>query len=136
VPDALFGIEYSGSGKKSYRFFAVEADRGKMPIYRSNLQQTSFLKKILSYRDITARKTYSTHLGLPNLMVLTVTVNDRHREHIMELLGKIAPAGSKMFCFKTMPSLGDMEKAPEPNSDMLTAAWARVGQPEFRIDQA
>jgi hypothetical protein len=28
VPDGLFGLEYSGSGKKVYRFFALEADRG------------------------------------------------------------------------------------------------------------
>lgn len=135
VPDAIFGIEYRERGGKSYRFFAVEADRRSMPVYRSNLQQTSYLKKILSYRDITARKTYRTHLGLPNLMVLNVTTNERHMRGIMELVGQITQ-GSKMFCFKTLPSLGDMEKAPAPSPDMLTLPWSRVGHPDFNIDQA
>jgi len=31
VPDGLFGLEYDAGDGKSYRFFALEADRGRMP---------------------------------------------------------------------------------------------------------
>src|SRR5438552_1709419 len=55
VPDALFGLEYAHGGTKTYRFFALEADRGMMPVMRSNLHQTSYLKKILAYREIAAQ---------------------------------------------------------------------------------
>jgi hypothetical protein len=46
VPDGLFGLEYARDGQKTYRFFALEADRVSMPIMRSNLRQTSYLRKI------------------------------------------------------------------------------------------
>ena len=134
IPDALFGIEYTTAGKKTYRWFAVEADRRTMPVFRTNLQETSFLKKILSYRDIRQNELYKSHFGISNLMVLTVTTNETHMQHIKELVGKIT-GGSKMFCFKTMPSLGDMAKAPAPTPDMLTKPWARVGHPDFYIDK-
>src|SRR3984893_11587458 len=45
VPDAIFGIEYTKSGQKSYRFFVLEADRNSEPVFRGNLDQTSYLRK-------------------------------------------------------------------------------------------
>lgn len=49
VPDGLFGIEYQNANRKLYRFFALEADRGTMPIVRSKGRQTSYLGKIEAY---------------------------------------------------------------------------------------
>lgn len=135
VPDAVFGIEYAVDGKKSYRFFALEADRRSMPVHRNNLQENSYLKKLLGYREIAAEHIYKSHLGLPNMMVLTVTTNARHMTHIMELLEKLT-GGARMFCFKTLPSLGDMETAPEPTPAMLTLPWKRVGHEDFLINKA
>jgi hypothetical protein len=40
VPDGLFGLEYTIGEKKSYRFFALEADRATMPVARSAVGQT------------------------------------------------------------------------------------------------
>jgi hypothetical protein len=76
VPDAVFGLEYTTQGQKSYCFFALEADRNTMPVARSNLRQTSYLKKILGYRAIASQNIYKSHLGLPNLLVLNVTTNE------------------------------------------------------------
>src|SRR3569832_2854121 len=41
VPDGVFGLEYEAEGERSYRFFALEVDRGTMPIARPAAHQTS-----------------------------------------------------------------------------------------------
>ena len=83
IPDALFGLEYAAGGKNQYRFFALEADRNTEPIVRNNPRQSSYFRKILQYREIARQSLHKTLWGLPNLFVLTVTTNDRHRQNIM-----------------------------------------------------
>jgi hypothetical protein len=61
VPDGLFGLEYAHEGKKTYRFFVLEADRSTIPIARSNLRQTSYLRKILAYREIATQAIHKSH---------------------------------------------------------------------------
>jgi hypothetical protein len=136
VPDGLFGLEYTREGSKAYRFFAMEADRNTQPVTRSDLQQTSYLRKILAYRQLSAQGIYKSHLGLPNLLVLTVTTNEPHMTHIMSLVRELAHEGkSKLFLFKTMSSLGDFKKAPAPTTHLLADPWQRVGYEAFRIDE-
>ena len=136
IPDALFGIEYSSDGRKTYRFFAIEADRNSEPIFRGNLHQTSYLRKILQYREIAARKAYLTHFGLPNLLVLNVTTNEQHMRNVVQFVGEVTQGkGCTYLLFKTMPSLASLEKAPPPTPYILTAPWQRAGHPDFKIDQ-
>lgn len=136
VPDALFGLEYTARGTKQYRFFALEADRNTEPVVRSTLRQSSYLRKILQYREIAARSIYKTQWGLPNLLVLNVTTNDEHRQNIMGLVLELTGGkGSTSLLFKTMPSLASLEKAPQPGPAILTEAWQRAGHPDFFIDR-
>jgi hypothetical protein len=137
VPDGLFGLEYTRDGQKTYRFFAVEADRASMPVMRSNLQQTSYLRKILGYRQIAQQNIHQSHLGLPNLFVLNVTTNESHMTNIMSLVKNLMPDGkSRLFLFKSMSSLGDFGKAPEPTPHLLSAPWKREGHDDFYINRA
>ena len=137
VPDGLFGLEYTRDGSRAYRFFALEADRNTQPVTRSDLRQTSYLRKILAYRQISAQNIHKSHLGLPNLFVLTVTTNESHMTNIMSLVRELAHEGkSRMFLFKTMSSLGNFEKAPEPTAHLLTDPWQRVGVEPFFIYRA
>jgi hypothetical protein len=137
VPDGLFGLEYADDGSKAYRFFALETDRNTQPVARSDLHQSSYLRKILAYRQIATQNIHKSHLGLPNLLVLTVTTNEPHMANIMSLVKELAHEGkSKLFLFKTMSSVGDFKKAPEPTAHMLADAWQRVGHEAFRIDKS
>lgn len=136
VPDGLFGLEYTRDGSKAYRFFALEADRNTQPVTRSDLQQTSYLRKILAYRQLSAQGIYKSHLGLPNLFVLTVTTNELHMTNIMSLVSDLSAEGkSRLFLFKTMSSVGDFRKAPEPTAQLFTDPWQRVGYEAFPIDR-
>jgi len=136
VPDALFGLEYTGHGQKSYRFFVLEADRGQMPVARSNLRQSSYLRKILAYRAIATQNLHKSHLGIPNFLVLNVITNERHMNSIMALLDEVtAKKGSQTFLFKSISTLGDFRMAPAPTPHILTAPWQRVGCDEFSINK-
>ena len=106
VPDGLFGLEYAHGGTKAYRFFALEADRGTMPVGRTNPNQTSYLGKIAAYREIIAHRVHKIHLGLPNLLVLTLTTGEARMADIMGRMGGQA-GDSAAFLFKSVdaPSL-------------------------------
>ena len=132
VPDGLFGLEYAADRKKSYRFFALEADRATMPVVRSGSDQTSFLKKILAYREIAARQLYKVHLGLPNLLVLTVTSVERHKDEMISALHETT-GESAIFLFKAMSGLGIFDKASAPTPTILTEPWERTGHPPLCI---
>jgi hypothetical protein len=136
VPDALFGLEYAVRDKKQYRFFALEADRNTEPVARSTLRRSSYLRKLLQYREIARQSSYRTLWGLPNLVVLNVTTSDRHRQNIMRLVDELTGGrGSTFLLFRTMPSLASLERAPPPVPDMLTGPWQRAGHPDFLIDR-
>jgi len=136
VPDALFGLEYQTENKRSFRFFAVEADRASMPIVRNNLRQTSFRKKVLAYRGLAESGIDKAHFGLPNLLVLTVTTNASHMKNIMSLIRELAHEGkSKLFLFKSVSCGEGFNVASVLTPKLLTTGWERVGYEPFFINQ-
>jgi hypothetical protein len=134
VPDAVFGIEYAGKGR---RFFALECDRDHEPLYRSNLSQTSYLRKLLQYRQVMRDGVHKTHWGLPNLMVLNVTTSQLHKAKMVELAGDLSDGrGNNYLLFKAMPSLGDFAPPAPPGGALLLEPWERAGFEPFNIGQA
>ncbi len=131
VPDGMFGLEYANGGTKTYRFFALEADRGTMPVARSNPNQTSYLKKVAAYRDIITGQVHKTHWGIPNLLVLTLTTGEARMAEMLERLDRQA-GGSAAFLFRAIP--GDTQRQPVPQ--LLTEPWQRAGLRPFRIDES
>jgi len=121
IPDGLFGIEYATEEKKRYRFFALEADRGTMPIVRSKPDQTSYVGKLAVYHDILSNQTYKTHLGIPNLFVLTVTTSEARRA---EIVRKVEACGARpLFFFKAV----DEKELRQPVLQLLNQPWPRAG---------
>jgi hypothetical protein len=133
APDVVFGIAYEGHGA---RFFALECDRDSEPLRRTNLQQTSYMRKLLQYRQVLRERAYHSQWGIPNLLVLNLTTSELHMRKIValaeELCGDIRP----FLLFKAMPSLGDFAPPEPPTGRLLTEAWVRPGLADFRLDQA
>ena len=128
VPDSVFGIEYRTNDMRAYRFFALEADRGTMPIARSDPRQTSYLGKLAAYGEIIARQVPKAHWGIPNLLVLTLTTSEERASEIVARLG----AGSAAFLFK-----GANEKAlAKPSPLLLTEPWRRSGHAPLNIAES
>jgi len=135
LPDAIFGLQYQNG---SFRCFALEIDRGTMPLTRSSLDETSYLRKLLQYGEVISRGAYKAHFGMTStpLLLLTVTTNTRHLEGMKALLHELTGESQwkQAFLFKACPSLGSLERAPQPALSLLTEAWDRVGSPPFFIN--
>lgn len=129
VPDGLFGLEYAANGTKTYRFFAVEADRGTMPVVRTDKRQTSCVGKLTAYCELLVEQKFRTHLGTPNLLVLMVTTEARRVDEILRQLGG-PPGGSAALLFRAV----DLSNSSSPAITLLNDRWQRRGVPPMSID--
>ena len=135
VPDGLFGLEYSlPAGKKLYRFFALEAER-RNRVNTGSLKSSSFLKKVLAYRAIIDKAIHKTHLGIPNLLILTVAPTpariETMKKTIFDLYGR---AGSSNFLFQCISTHGYGDQIEPPTSHMFREPWKRAGSNDFRLN--
>ena len=131
VPDGLLGVEYGSSDKKTYRFFALEADRGTMPVARANPNQTSYLGKLAAYREVVDRQVHKSHFGIPNLLVLTLTTGEARMAEMLKRLGGLA-GNHAAFLFKAIRD--DAPRTPMPQ--LLTEPWQRAGHPPLCIGES
>jgi Replication-relaxation len=118
-PDAVFRI---GS-----KFFCLEADRGTEPIERANLSQTSYLRKLLQYRQVFSNQAYKTEWKLDNLLVLNVTVGAERAKNIMASMRDDIKAKASFLLFQSAPSLASSYKAPGPALNLITEACLSPG---------
>lgn len=127
APDGVFGIEYREGAAKSYRFFALEADRGTMPVARARPKQTSYIAKLAAYRDAISAGAHTANWGVPNLLVLTLTIAPFRLAFVLE---KVAEARlGAPFLFKAVAEADLVHPAPA----LPTEPWARAGLPPFSI---
>lgn len=135
IPDGLFGLEYAqATGKKVYRFFALEAER-RNRVQTTSLKGSSFFKKILAYRVITDKAIHKIHLGIPNLMILTVTPTQARIDTMKQAVFDVHGAtGSPKFLFRRVDTVGDSDQSPPPTSHMFHAPWQRAGWDEFCLN--
>ena len=115
IPDRVFGLEsHDKSGRKNRVWFCLEADRGTMPITRSNPNLSSFQRKLVAYA---ATWTQGIHqrLGITRFRVLTVTTS-RERLESMHTACRSLPRGHGLFLFTDAAALN---QAP----DILTHPW-------------
>jgi hypothetical protein len=131
VPDAIFGIEYRRDGRKAYRFFALEADRGTMSITRAANTGTSVLAKLGTYRAILAKEGFR-RVGIPNLLVLTVTTDHTRCAEIVRRFEEQIGEGPQ-FLFRAGSSIPLMLAAP--NSNLLFEPWERPGLLPLHINR-
>ena len=66
-PDGLYGIEYTETGQKLYRFFAVEVELTS-PAKRKGMKLSSTMKKRLAYDAASTSGDFKKALGIPNLI--------------------------------------------------------------------
>ena len=130
VPDGFFGLEYSVGGRKTYRFIALELDRGTMPVTRSGSGQTSYFGKLSAYRNVIARQAHKFHLGISSMLVLTLTTSKGRAEQMMKSLGGDAGTNA-VFLFRAL----DGASLSDPALELLTSPWMRAELHSLQIDQ-
>jgi hypothetical protein len=133
IPDGLFGLEYRVLEQSRYRFFALEVDRGTMPLERSEPGRTCYLSKLAGYEDIVARQLHKSHLGVSKLFVLTLTTGARRLSELVQRLDRLAEC-RPLFLFKAVPSSDRALSVPSP--ELLSEPWLRAGLPGLSIGES
>lgn len=127
VPDGLFGLEYKSDGAMTYRFFALELDRGTMPLSRSDSGQTSYFGKLDLYREMIDLGRHTSFWGLPNLLVLSVMPEDARLSGTLARLQSGLTAAA--FLFRSV----EPKVLNEPVPSLLDEPWMRAELPAFGI---
>ncbi|MCP3969292.1 MAG: hypothetical protein GY717_03040, partial [Rhodobacteraceae bacterium] len=103
-PDIVFSLHLKTKNRQA--FFLVEIDRGTMPVERSNLRQTSILRKLLAYQTIWQSKLHQQQLGWHSFRVLFVTSSRERADNMITAANKHAlTKGSPIFLFTDKQSL-------------------------------
>jgi hypothetical protein len=114
VPDRAFALEHTdAAGQVQRSWFFLEADRGTMPVLRSNLAQTSIHRKLLAYQLTWANKVHQRHLGIPRFRVLTVTQSPERVQSMLDAC-RTLERGLGLFLFADLSLM---------QGDLLTNAW-------------
>lgn len=116
IPDAVFGLDFSVERKRKY--FFLEADRATMPVVRRDLDQTSFVRKLVTYLAGGGQpNAFGAHFGVGNFRVLTVTTSCERMATMIDALKQLTRgAGSHQFLFVDRATLQDCR-------DLLSLEW-------------
>ncbi len=120
IPDGLFGLSFD-DGTEAY--FALEVDRGSMPVTRSRFDRTSFLRKLTVYWEAWKRGRHVEHYGLKQLRVLTVTDTRKRVENMLGVVNELTGGkGSNFFLFTTF---GDLSTRSPLEAELITGRGER-----------
>jgi DNA-binding Lrp family transcriptional regulator len=121
VPDRVFALEYPDQNGQSQRVhYFLEADRGTMPVVRSNLSQTSFRRKLLAYEATWNQDIHRLSFGINRFRVLTVTTISKRVHSLVEACSQLK-SGQGLFLFADKSIL---------SADILSATWQTGRQGE------
>ena len=103
IPDAAFSLE---SSETDAAFFLLEVDRGTMPVTRSNISQTSFIRKVQAYRETRQAGILWKRWEIPGFRVLVVAETRKRMESLQRATAKCFRYGrSTMFLFAVAEDL-------------------------------
>lgn len=121
IPDGLFGLEYvSQYDGNSYRFFALEIDRGTEPLRSSAPQRKSALRMLRQYEDWLGNGKYKQHLGLTApLIALFITTKAGRADQVRELAQAETPDAPMFFAHVDDPRASPLEELQnQPRADL------------------
>jgi hypothetical protein len=125
--DAMFGLEYP-TGRS---YFLVEVDLNNEPLRRNDFDATSYLRKILQYREAIGGGTYKTQFRIEQgLVVLNFTTNAKHAENIVGLIGE--ELGKCRYLLTTAaPEFDGPFSVPGVIEDIIERPYIRSGYTDF-----
>lgn len=122
-PDDLFAINNT--------YFVLEADRQNEPIIRPTLTSSSYLRKILQYRDVLKSGAYKELI--PNMMVMNITTSVEHARNIKSFMYDELNMKSQSILFMGIPVLSSRDEYPQPLTELLDLPFTRAGHDNFII---
>ena len=103
-PDHVFSLGFPEAGRRAN--FLVEIDRATMPVERSDITQSSIMRKFLAYGAMWRSKLHTTSFGWRNFRVLVVTSNGERAKNMLAVLRHhTGGKGSPLFWFADLAAL-------------------------------
>ena len=105
IPDTLFSIEHTRPGGTTDTIlFALEADRGTMPVQSANRLRSSIARKLTAYEASWRTNVFRQRFGATRVQVLTITTSTARLASITEhARSHVSAAG--LFHFATLAQL-------------------------------
>ena len=89
-PDRFLAIEFAGRPtNRNARYFAIEIDRGTMPLTAPTLHRASILRKLLAYQATHEHELLKEIFAIPHAYTLFVTTGRRRRDNMVDLAREI-----------------------------------------------
>jgi len=128
-PDKIFALKFTYPTKASDRaFFFLEIDRGTMPLERSNLQSSSFYRKLLAYhqsQQLWRLNPKTAPYAFVHARVLTITTSPQRVVNFREASRRACEGKSPGFFLFTD------RKTMQGSTDLLSLPWVN-GRGESR----
>ena len=118
IPDRVFALDTPESGRA---FFFVEADRGTMPVLRSDLSQTSMYRKLLAYVATWRQGVHQSRFGFHRFRVLIITTGPERIRSLIDACARLE-YGHNLFLF------GDAHHPASDNVLTLPLQTGRAGE--------
>lgn len=96
VPDALFAIEHGSDADKLYRFYALEVECTD-PLRRRTLAKPSYLRKLLTYRELIHSNLARQKLSVPHLTVIFACKNPAILQAMIDLASQVWSEDERRF---------------------------------------
>jgi len=126
IPDRVFALECPDQTGEAHRaYFFLEADRGTMPVKRTNLSQTSMYRKFLAYEATWQNGIHRSRFSFHRFRVLTVTTSTERLHSLVETCSQLK-SGHGLFLFTDRASISKPE-------DVFGPIWHPVKQGESRF---
>ncbi len=103
IPDGAFSLQ---SPDSEPQYYIMEVDRGTMPVIRKGISQSSFHRKILSYKETRRQGVLWSRFQIPAFRVLVVAESRRRLFSLQQATASTFKNGeSKMFLFAVASEL-------------------------------
>ncbi len=129
IPDRVFALEiHNQDGTSQRAYFFLEADRGTMPVFRKELFQTSFYRKLLAYEATWSQSIHRARFGFHRFRVLTVAAGAARVASFVEACSKLK-SGHGLFLFADATAL-------RAGGDIFALPWktGRTGETSRLLD--
>jgi hypothetical protein len=90
------------------------------------------LAKLSAYQEVINRQLHRSYWGIPNLLVVTVTLSRVHAEHLIQACSTV-DEGRAAFLFQPIE---EPKRLCTPYEALLTEPWRRSDEPSLCIADA
>ncbi len=132
-PDRFLGVEFANRpAGRNARYFAIEIDRGSMPLKAAILTKASIFRKLLAYDATHHNKVLRAIFGIEHAYTLFLTTGRRRRDNMVQLCRDIVTnrQTAKSMLFAVQPASPTIGAIPDLSKQIwINGLGEEIGLP-------